>query len=126
MSGVVVASTDMPFCAPSWQRFEATTAPYRVVRVTCKDRAAFRNALADAEIAFLAEDLDEDVLAAPKLKWDSQFCDTTNSLVSPLFSAPLHDRLERTLSIIGENVRRHRAGEAILNALTAEEIYTSD
>ena len=69
MSGIVVASTDMPFDAPSWERFEAIAAPDRIVRVNRKDRAAFRNALADAEIAFLADDLDEDVLAAPKLKW---------------------------------------------------------
>lgn len=69
MSGVIVASTDMPFDAPSWERFEAIAAPDRIVRVNRKDRAAFRAALADAEIAFLADDLDEDVLAAPHLQW---------------------------------------------------------
>ena len=69
MTGVVVATTDMPFDAPSWERFGAIAEPDRVLRVDRKDRAAFRDALAEAEIAFLADDLDEDVLAAPKLKW---------------------------------------------------------
>ena len=69
MTGVIVATTDMPFDAPSWERFGTIAAPQPVVRVDRKDRAAFRKALADAEIAFLADDLDEDVLAAPNLKW---------------------------------------------------------
>lgn len=69
MSGVIVATTDMPFDAAHWERFESIAAPDRVVRIDRRDRAAFRDALADAEIAFLGADLDEDVIAAPKLKW---------------------------------------------------------
>lgn len=69
MTGVIVATTDMPFDAPSWERFGAIAAPDRVVRVDRKDRAAFREALAEAEVAVLADDLDEDVLVAPNLKW---------------------------------------------------------
>jgi phosphoglycerate dehydrogenase-like enzyme len=59
----------MPFDGPHWERFEAIAAPDRVVRIDRKDRAAFRKALGEAEIAFLGADLDEDVLAAPRLKW---------------------------------------------------------
>ena len=69
MSRLIVATTDMPFDAAYWAEFEAVAAPDRVVRVERKDVAAFRAALQDAEIAFLGADLDDDVLAAPRLKW---------------------------------------------------------
>lgn len=69
MTGVIVATTDMPFDAPSWERFGTIAAPGRVVRIDRTDRTAFRDALADAEIAVLGNDLDEDVIAAPNLRW---------------------------------------------------------
>lgn len=69
MTGIVVAGTDLPFDEPSWERLEAIASPDRVLRVDRKDRTAFRSALAQAEIAVLGEDIDEDVLAAPGLKW---------------------------------------------------------
>lgn len=69
MSRPVVATTDLPFDAAHWLEFEAAAAPDRVVRVDRKDRTAFCKALEEAEIAFLGEDLDDDVLAARHLKW---------------------------------------------------------
>jgi len=69
MTRLIVATTDMPFDAPHWEQFSAIAAPDRVLRVDRKDRPAFRDALADAEIAVLGADLDDDVLAAPRLKW---------------------------------------------------------
>ena len=55
----------------------------------------------------------------------NRYGDAPNTLVSPHFSAPVHDRLERTMAIISENFRRYRAGEKMLNALTREDIYTA-
>jgi phosphoglycerate dehydrogenase-like enzyme len=59
----------MPFDTPHWERFDAIAAPYRVVRIDRRDRTAFRETLQDAEIAFLGADLDDEVIAAPQLKW---------------------------------------------------------
>jgi phosphoglycerate dehydrogenase-like enzyme len=67
-----------------------------------------------------------DVFDTEPLPADSPFWDAPNTLVSPHFSAPVHDRLKRTLAIIDENFRRYRAGEAMLNALTPEDVYTAD
>jgi len=66
---LIVATNDLPFDAKHWAEFEAVTAPDRLVRVDRRDLPAFREALQEAEIAFLADDLDEEVLAAPNLKW---------------------------------------------------------
>ncbi len=69
MTRLIVATTDLPFDPPTRAALEAVAAPDRFVRVDRKDGAAFRNALAEAEIAVLGNDLDDEVLAAPKLKW---------------------------------------------------------
>jgi phosphoglycerate dehydrogenase-like enzyme len=66
-----------------------------------------------------------DVFDAEPLPADSRFWDAPNTLISPHFSAPVHDRLTRTMGIIAENFRRYRAGEPMLNALTPEDIYTA-
>lgn len=66
---VIVATTDLPFDASLWERFEAIASPDTVIRVARNDQAAFAAALEDAEVAFLGADLDETVLAAPKLRW---------------------------------------------------------
>ncbi|MGN6490219.1 MAG: D-2-hydroxyacid dehydrogenase [Devosia sp.] len=69
MTRLVVATTDLPFDPPTWAQLEAAATPDRFVRVDRQDRTAFREALAEAEIAVLGNDLDDDVLSAPKLKW---------------------------------------------------------
>lgn len=69
MSSLIVATTDLPFDPPTWARLESVATPDRLVRIDRKDRAGFRDALAEAEIAVLGADLDDDVLAAPRLKW---------------------------------------------------------
>lgn len=68
-TGVVVATTDLPFDADGWKRFESIAAPDRVVRVARDDQPAFELALRDAEIAVLGADLDATVLSAPRLRW---------------------------------------------------------
>jgi len=66
---VVLVTTDMPFDDEAWQRFEGFAAPDRIVKVDRKDRRAFEAALQDAEIAVLGAEIDDTVLAAPRLKW---------------------------------------------------------
>ena len=81
-------------------------------------------ALLDALYARRIRGAGLDVFDTEPLPADSRFWDAPNTLVSPHFSAPVHDRLKRTMAIIAENFRRYRAGEDMLNALTPEDIYT--
>ena len=65
-----------------------------------------------------------DVFDVEPLPAESPLWDAPNTLISPHFSAPVPDRLERTLAIITENVRRFRAGEPMMNQLTRADVYT--
>ena len=47
-----------------------------------------------------------------------------NTMITPHFSAVVHDRQDRTLRIIGENFARFRMGKPMLNTFTAEDIYS--
>jgi phosphoglycerate dehydrogenase-like enzyme len=66
-----------------------------------------------------------DVFDVEPLPADSPLWDLPNTFISPHFSAPVNDRLERTLSIIGENFRRYRSGLPMLNQATSRDIYTA-
>jgi phosphoglycerate dehydrogenase-like enzyme len=82
-------------------------------------------ALTDALYARRIRGAGLDVFSQEPLPPESALWDAPNTLISPHFSAPVHDRLERTLSIIEENFRRFRAGESMLNALTPEDVFTA-
>lgn len=47
-----------------------------------------------------------------------------NLLITPHFTPVLPDRSSRSLDIIVENFRRYRAGEPMLNQLTAADVYS--
>lgn len=47
-----------------------------------------------------------------------------NVLITPHFTAAVPDKVDRSLTMIAENFRRYRAGEAMLNRLTAEDLWT--
>jgi phosphoglycerate dehydrogenase-like enzyme len=49
---------------------------------------------------------------------------TPNVLITPHFTPLLRDRTDRVLDIIGENIKRYRAGLSMLNQLTEDDIYT--
>lgn len=66
---MIFVANDLPFNEAQWQRLEAVLAPDRVSIVDPNNAAAVEQALATAEIAILAGDLDERFLAAPNLKW---------------------------------------------------------
>lgn len=65
-----------------------------------------------------------DVFDQEPLPSDSPLWDAPNLLITPHFSAPVPDRLDRTLGMIEENYRRYKAGEAMLNRLTEEDLFT--
>ena len=66
---IIMAMDSLPFDAVQWQRLETAAAPSRLVRVKPDDPDDVERALATAEVAFLAGDLDERHLQAPKLRW---------------------------------------------------------
>jgi phosphoglycerate dehydrogenase-like enzyme len=84
------------------------------------DEAALAEALHARRIGGAALD----VFEVEPLPQDSPLWDAPNTLITPHFSAPLPDRLERTLDIIAENFRRWRNGEPMLNRLVPEDVYT--
>lgn len=85
------------------------------------DEAALIHALYGREIAGAGLDTFEiEPLPASSLLWDAP-----NTLITPHVTPQVPDRTARSLDIICENVRRFRAGEPLLNRLTAEDIYTA-
>ena len=65
-----------------------------------------------------------DVFNVEPLPRANPLWETPNTLISPHFSAPVHDRLERTLGIIEENFRRYRNDLPMLNQITKADVYT--
>ena len=52
-----------------WERLAQAVEPGQIARVDRQDDAAVRSALRDADVAFIAGDLDPRYLDAPKLRW---------------------------------------------------------
>lgn len=50
--------------------------------------------------------------------------DTPNVLITPHFTAALPGKVDRSLNMILDNLRRYRAGEPLLNQTTREDIWT--
>ncbi|AJY44870.1 D-2-hydroxyacid dehydrogenase [Martelella endophytica] len=51
--------------------------------------------------------------------------DTPNVLITPHFTAALPDKVDRSVDVITENLRRYRAGEEMQNRMTAEDLWTA-
>ncbi len=68
-TGLVLADAALPFDSALWERLHQAAMPRQVRVVSLADSDALRAALAEAEIAVLAGDLDERFLSAPRLKW---------------------------------------------------------
>lgn len=82
-------------------------------------------ALTDALYAGRLRGAGLDVFDVEPLPAESRLWDAPNTMISPHFSAVVHDRQDRTLRIIGENFERYRAGKPMLNTFTAEDIYSA-
>ncbi|TBL76655.1 D-2-hydroxyacid dehydrogenase [Paenibacillus thalictri] len=65
-----------------------------------------------------------DTFATEPLTADSPLWDAPNTLVTPHFTPAVPDRIGRSLDIIAENAKRYRAGETMVNLLTAKDVYT--
>lgn len=49
---------------------------------------------------------------------------TPNVLITPHFTAAVPDKVDRSLDVISDNFKRYRAGEPMLNRMTAEDLWT--
>tara|TARA_R110002124_G_scaffold63350_10_gene172980 strand:+ start:14814 stop:15812 length:999 start_codon:yes stop_codon:yes gene_type:complete len=49
-----------------------------------------------------------------------------NVLITPHFTAAVPDKVDRSLDVITDNFRRYRAGEPMLNRMTAEDLWTRE
>lgn len=65
----VLVDRSLPFAPPQWDRLNAALQPDATVVVDLADATAVSEALAEAEIALLSNDLDARFVGAPKLKW---------------------------------------------------------
>lgn len=65
-----------------------------------------------------------DVTTPEPLPKDHPLWDVPNLLITPHFTAALPDKVDRSVDVITENLRRYRSGEALLNRMTEEDVWT--
>jgi phosphoglycerate dehydrogenase-like enzyme len=84
------------------------------------DESALVQALESGVIAGAGSD----VFEREPLPADSALWTTRNMMVTPHATPSLPDKTQRSVEMIVENIRRYRAGEALLNPLKAHDVYT--
>lgn len=107
---------------PQLKRMKPTAFLVNLSRGAVIDEAALIDALANRQIGGAGLD----VFKVEPLPKENPLWDMPNTLISPHFSAPVPDRLERTLGIIAENFKRYRAGLPMMNQIGREDVYTRD
>jgi phosphoglycerate dehydrogenase-like enzyme len=65
-----------------------------------------------------------DTFETEPLPAESPLWDAPNMVITPHATPEMPDMVSRCLDIIGENVKRYRADEPLLNALTPTDVYT--
>ena len=65
-----------------------------------------------------------DTFEQEPLPKESPLWDAPNTIITPHATPRLPDRTERSIEIIGENVRRYREGLPMLNRLKAEDMFS--
>ncbi|QDY69466.1 D-2-hydroxyacid dehydrogenase [Qingshengfaniella alkalisoli] len=84
------------------------------------DQDALISALTEGQIAGAGID----VMTPEPLPPEHPLWDTPNLLITPHFSAKLPDRSERSLQMIIENIERYRTGQAMLNRINQEDLWS--
>lgn len=106
--------------APELKRMKRSAIIVNMARGGCIDEAALVDALRSGEIAGAGLD----VFETEPLPSTSPLWDAPNTLITPHFTAALPDKVERSLGMIVQNLRRFREGAAMLNRITEEDLYT--
>ena len=65
-----------------------------------------------------------DTTAVEPLPADSPLWDTPNLIITPHSTPTVPDKLQNSLEIIKDNIRRYYADEKLYNILTEEDVYT--
>ena len=86
------------------------------------DEDALYDALVNKTIAMAASD----VFTLEPLPADSPLWDLPNFIITPHCTPEVPDLALSGLNIICENIKRYREGEALLNCLTARDVYTKN
>lgn len=85
------------------------------------DHEALMAALREGRLAGAGLDVtDPEPLPATHPLWD-----TPNVLITPHFTPSVPDKVDRSLEVILDNLRRYRAGEAMRNRLTADDVWSA-
>ena len=84
------------------------------------DEEALMEALRTGEIAGAGVD----TTGIEPLPADSPLWDTPNLIITPHCTPTVPDKLQNSLEIIKDNIRRFYADEPLLNILTEEDVYT--
>lgn len=106
--------------AAALARLKPTAILVNMSRGGVVDEAALTRALYDRRIAGAGLDVfDVEPLPVGHPLWSAP-----NTLISPHFTAPVHDRVERSLTILVDNYVRYVSGQPLLNQLTREDVFT--
>lgn len=65
-----------------------------------------------------------DVFEQEPLPADSPLWDAPNLVLTPHMTPRMPDKTQRSINTIAENIRRYRAGEPLLNAITPRDAFT--
>lgn len=65
-----------------------------------------------------------DVTDPEPLPPDHRLWDTPNVLITPHFTAAVPDKVDRSIEVITDNLRRYRAGEPLRNEMREEDVWT--
>lgn len=84
------------------------------------DQDALISALCDGQIAGAGLD----VTTPEPLPANHPLWHAPNTLITPHSTAPLPDKTERAFAILLENFQRYRAGDALLNQVTMEDVWS--
>lgn len=108
------------FSTAEFARMKKSAFLINMARGPIIDQDALIRALYTREIAGAGLDVtDPEPLPAESALWDAP-----NVVITPHTTPRLPDRTQRSIDMIVENVRRYRAGEPMLNALTERDVYT--
>lgn len=110
------------FSADEFARMKNTAFLINLARGGIIDQQALVKALHAGEIAGAGLDVADPEPLPP----DSPLWDAPNVMITPHVTPKVPDRTQRTIDIVVENIRRYRAGEPMVNALTQRDIYTPD
>ncbi|QFG26927.1 D-2-hydroxyacid dehydrogenase [Actinomadura sp. WMMB 499] len=110
------------FSAAEFARMKNTSFVINMARGGIIDQDALVEALRAEEIAGAGLDV-----ATPEpLPSESPLWDFPNVVITPHVTPAVPDRTQRSIDIIVENIRRYRADEPLLNALTERDVYTQN